>query len=202
MQNSIQEKPWATLTAGFVFCLFVSAILVSCQFVPDNKALMPGIEAAELVSQDDFTWSPDLACAPCHVREAQTAASACTNFSGAQSNCITCHDDAQKLTTAHENIRSVKPASKLERTTVETEACVSCHDIEFLAASTIDSVTLVDNNGIILNPHALPETGSHSRIGCTDCHTIHDTTDALETTPKVCQNCHHTDAYECNICHG
>ena len=203
MRGNAGRKPKALVTAGFFLCLFVAAGLIGCQSTSTDKALMPGIAAAEQVSlQEDFEWEPDLECAPCHPLEAQTAAaSACTGFSDAPSNCMICHDAVPELTTTHKGIRNAEPTMKLMHTAVENDACTSCHDTASLADRTRGSVALADSNQATINPHALPENKGHSKICCTDCHTAHQATDVLERGPEVCQNCHHADIYECDTCH-
>ena len=91
--------------------------------------------------------------------------------------------------------------AELMRTAVENDACTGCHDTADLADRTRDSIALVDSNQTTMNPHALPENKGHSKIGCTDCHTAHESTDVLERAPQACQNCHHADIYDCETCH-
>ena len=203
MRRNAGRKPEAPVMAGFVFCLLVATVLIGCQSTSADKALMPGIVAVEQVSlQEDFTWKPELECAPCQSLEAKTAAaSACTDFSDAPSNCVNCHDDAPELTTVHTGIRNAKPTAELMHTAVENDACTGCHDKADLADRTRDSIALVDSNQTTMNPHALPENKGHSKIGCTDCHSAHESTDVLERAPQACQNCHHADIYDCETCH-
>ena len=203
MQGSLRGKPKASLMLGFAFCLLALVMLVSCQSVPDDKALMPGIESVEKISSpEDFTWSTDLECAPCHSPEAQTAAaSACTGFSDARSSCLTCHNATEELTVAHQDILGVKPDSETKHAMVESDACMSCHSISSLVEKTIGSTALIDKNNTTINPHALLKTKGHDKIDCIACHTMHETVNALEATPKICQNCHHTDTYDCDSCH-
>lgn len=203
MRGNAERKPKAPAAAGFLFCLLAAAALFGCQSASADKALMPGIASAEQVSlQDDFAWKPDLACAPCHSPEARTAAaSACTGFSDAPSNCMACHDDASELTIVHKGIRSAEPATELLHTAVENDACTGCHDEASLADRTSGSVSLVDNNQATMNPHALPENKGHAKIICTDCHTAHEGPDVLERAPALCQTCHHADIYDCKTCH-
>ncbi|WP_139652381.1 cytochrome c3 family protein [Raoultibacter phocaeensis] len=203
MRGDAKGKPKILVAAGFASCLLVAAGLLGCQPPSPGETLMPGISAAEdISSQEEFTWSQDLECAPCHTPEAQSAAdSACTSFSSARSRCLTCHDDAQKLTEAHEDMRNAKPPAKAERTIVESEACMSCHDTGSLAEKTIDSTALTDSYRATINPHALPENESHSKIDCTACHTMHGSANASEMAPEACQSCHHADIYDCERCH-
>ena len=203
MREYAGRKPQTPVLAGFLFCLLVGAELIGCQSSSTDKALMPGIAAAEQVSpQDDFIWKPDVACAPCHSFEARTAAaSACSGFSDTPSSCMTCHDVAPELTTIHASIQNATPPTELTQTAVENDVCMSCHDKASLADKTRDSIALVDSNQATMNPHALPGNTGHAKIRCTDCHTTHEATDVLERAAIVCQNCHHTDLYECGTCH-
>lgn len=203
MQEEAGRKPRAPAMAGCLLCLLVAAALTGCQSASADKALMPGIAAAEQVSlQDDFAWEPDLACAPCHSLEARTAAaSACTDFSDAPSRCMACHDAAAELASAHAGIRSATPAVELASTAVEESACTNCHDEASLPDRTSGSVALVDSDQATMNPHALPENKGHAKIGCTDCHTAHEGSDVLERASAVCETCHHADIYDCESCH-
>ena len=89
-------------------CLCFAAGLASCQSPPAAPTLMPGIAEAEQVSlQEEWVWSPEQECAPCHSQEAQTAAaSVCTGLSGAPARCLGCHVAEQELEAAHEGIRN------------------------------------------------------------------------------------------------
>lgn len=202
MPRSTRRTSMMLLATGFIFCLFAAA-LVGCQFASNNRALMPGIAAAEQVSPQDWKWSPDQECAPCHSVEAHAVAmSPCTDYSDSSSSCLTCHNVEQKLVVAHEDILNTKPTPDLQRVSVKKEVCTRCHDVASLSAKTADSVALRDSNGVTINPHALLRTKGHSVIDCASCHTMHKTSsDTLEISPEMCQDCHHADSFECESCH-
>ena len=85
---------------------------------------------------------------------------------------------------------------------VGKEACARCHDAASLTARTADSRALVDGNNVTINPHALLETAGHTQIDCTACHTMHETSDVVEASPKSCRSCHHADSFACDACHS
>lgn len=70
-----------------------------------------------------------------------------------------------------------------------------------LAALTADSEALVDAEGTVVNPHALPEGSSHEAITCTDCHKVHAEADPAKAALGKCRSCHHEDVFECYTCH-
>ncbi len=72
---------------------------------------------------------------------------------------------------------------------------------EALAALTADSEALVDAEGTVVNPHALPEGAGHEAISCTDCHKVHTEADPVKTATAKCRSCHHEDVFECYTCH-
>lgn len=72
---------------------------------------------------------------------------------------------------------------------------------EVLAALTADSEALVDAEGTVVNPHALPEGAGHEAISCTDCHKVHTEADPVKTATAKCRSCHHEDVFECYTCH-
>ena len=192
------------LCLAFAVGLCFAAGLAGCQSPPAAPTLMPGIAEAEQVSlQDEWVWDPEQECAPCHSLEAQTAAaSACTGFSSAPSRCLGCHDACQALAAAHEDIRSAWQAPEPTGPEIGKEACARCHDAASLAARTVGSRALVDGNNVTINPHALLETAGPTQIDCTACHTMHETSDVVEASPKSCRSCHHADSFACDACHS
>ena len=179
MRRRGKQRPRALAGATCaLLCLCFAAGLASCQSPPAAPTLMPGIAEAEQVSlQDEWVWDPEQECAPCHSLEAQTAA-------------------------AHEDIRSAWQAPEPTRPEIGKEACARCHDAASLAARTAGSRALVDGNNVTINPHALLETAGHTQIDCTACHTMHETSDVVEASPKSCRSCHHADSFACDACHS
>ena len=205
MRRRGKQRPRALAGATCaLLCLCFAAGLASCQSPPAAPTLMPGIAEAEQVSlQDEWVWDPEQECAPCHSLEAQTAAaSACTGFSSAPSRCLGCHDACQALAAAHEDIRSAWQAPEPTGPEIGKEACARSHDAASLTARTADSRALVDGNNVTINPHALLETAGHTQIDCTACHTMHETSDVVEASPKSCRSCHHADSFACDACHS
>lgn len=204
MRRRGKQRPRALAGATCALFLCFAAGLASCQSPPAAPTLMPGIAEAEQVSlQDEWVWDPEQECAPCHSLEAQTAAaSACTGFSSAPSRCLGCHDACQALAAAHEDIRSAWQAPEPTGPEIGKEACARCHDAASLAARTAGSRALVDGNNVTINPHALLETAGHTQIDCTACHTMHETSDVVEASPKSCRSCHHADSFACDACHS
>ena len=210
MRRRGKQRPRALAGATCALCLAFAvglcfaAGLAGCQSPPAAPTLMPGIAEAEQMSlQEEWVWSPEQECAPCHSQEAQTAAaSVCTGLSGAPARCLGCHVAEQELEAAHEGIRNSWQSPKPAGPEVGKEACARCHDAASLTARTADSRALVDGNNVTINPHALLETAGHTQIDCTACHTMHETSDVVEASPKSCRSCHHADSFACDACHS
>lgn len=116
--------------------------------------------------------------------------------------CASCHSDA-KLPDLHENATAdSKMPKKLKKTDVSEELCLGCHgSSEELAGLTEGCTLLTDDNGTVVNPHALPDVPDHDPIECTDCHAVHNGKTVEETAPAKCLSCHHENVYECGTCH-
>ena len=100
--------------------------------------------------------------------------------------CASCHPDNAALASAHEGaLPSSTMPKRLTKTKVDDTLCLACHDQEEL----------------VENPHALPETENHTAIACSDCHKMHSPETAAETAKAKCLSCHHEDVFECNTCH-
>lgn len=182
-------------------------------------------------AETDYVWSGELDCTECHAAqtaslvwedpaqaeadekdadkaetvEAQTsttdvyAARHATQFGLA---CITCHVDDAKLEKGHKRLNSGKEATKLKKTKVTDDVCLSCHKAEQLAEATEDCQILTDSKGTVANPHSLPDsTSSHAEIACVQCHSAHDGARTAENATAVCASCHHSGVYECGTCH-
>lgn len=116
--------------------------------------------------------------------------------------CLDCHEDNDKLAAAHKNASADKQATKLKKTTVSSDLCLGCHDLESLAEQTADCTVLTDSNGTVINPHDMPEGSEHDKVTCTSCHKVHDQEETLDRNANVtCNNCHHAGVYECGTCH-
>lgn len=153
-------------------------------------------------------WSMDVDCTACHTVMDPNGDGAGTLSAAHVANdvtCTTCHTDVAGLTKAHENATAdSKMPTRLKTTTVDTQAvCLSCHNQADLAAATANSKVLTDVNGLTINPHDLPTTGTHTTdITCTDCHIVHaQTTDIGKNAMAECVSCHHKQVFECGTCH-
>ncbi|MBR2834982.1 MAG: hypothetical protein IKE43_04640 [Coriobacteriales bacterium] len=118
--------------------------------------------------------------------------------------CISCHPDSDKLAEAHKSLNSGKEAKRLKKTSVSSEICLACHNMEDLAKATADKELLKDRNGNVVNPHALPTNDDHSGIMCSNCHKAHQTNgkSVAETAYTTCVGCHHEEVFECGTCHS
>lgn len=151
-------------------------------------------------------WSPDANCTVCHSTQNDSYTNtACTAAMHASLDCMSCHAVDDKLTAVHDGVTSDdKQPKKLKKTAVDDSMCLTCHDsYEALATKTADYKDLVDTEGTVANPHALPETEEHSERVCGDCHKMHESDqDMAQNSMQYCRSCHHEDIFECNTCHN
>ena len=119
--------------------------------------------------------------------------------------CATCHTDEAALKTAHANATpelAAKRATKLRKTTIDVDVCLSCHGLlESLAEKIAGLTLLTDFEGTTVNPHDLPVNSDHETIDCSGCHKVHEVTPAEKAAPDLCLNCHHASVYACHTCH-
>lgn len=161
----------------------------------DTTAALPGAPAADEAS----TAENDAPDAEGTTGLEGYAAEHVANFG---LTCISCHDDVDKLAEVHKSAGAGKTATRLKKTDVSSEVCLSCHDLEVLAEATAKSTVLTDDNGTVINPHDIPEGSEHGTLGCTDCHKAHDQEKTLAQSAKTaCTSCHHAGVFECNTCH-
>jgi hypothetical protein len=180
-----------------------------CAFLLLVLACSPRHELVETTTGMDFEvespeWSISSDCSSCHTAEAKSANNLQTAYAKhSDQTCIACHSDASSnLAKAHEKYMTAKRPSKLKRTEVSNDTCISCHTVEEIIAQTADVVTLVDKNGLVVNPHDVPQTTEHLKsITCANCHNVHSTVAYIEAAKKTCLGCHHADIYECGTCH-
>lgn len=117
-------------------------------------------------------------------------------------DCTTCHVDSDKLAKAHKRLNSGKEATRLKKTSVGSDVCLTCHDQESLAEATADCTILTDSEGTTVNPHDLPAVDEHTSVACVSCHEVHTSDESLAQTSKAtCGSCHHAGVYECGTCH-
>lgn len=115
--------------------------------------------------------------------------------------CTDCHQESEGLEKGHKKLNSGKEATKLKKSEVGDEVCLSCHQRDKVAEATTQSELLTDERGTSVNPHALPDTEDHAKIDCTDCHQAHGGKDAAQAAMATCTSCHHERVFECNTCH-
>ena len=140
------------------------------------------------------------------VSEDQTHLDEVSNFASMHAadfsiGCTDCHVDSEGLAKGHKKLNSGKEAKRLKKSEVESTVCTSCHQVDDLADATKDCQLLVDTNGTVVNPHALPQGEGHAEIQCTDCHQVHSGESIKESATSTCLQCHHAGVYECNTCH-
>lgn len=121
--------------------------------------------------------------------------------------CATCHANSDSLAKTHEGAtpelaQKKKAVAGPSSADIDETACFSCHgSYQELAAATAESVVLVDTDGTVANPHALPETEDHAAATCASCHVMHADEPVAESAPAYCASCHHAGVYTCNTCH-
>lgn len=118
-------------------------------------------------------------------------------------DCALCHSDEQSLAAVHEDVTEKSKTPKaLNQTEVDSQVCLTCHDsLKELAKKTEDSHALKDREGLVVNPHALPNSEEHASIACGDCHKMHTADSVSSTSTKECASCHHQGVFECGTCH-
>ena len=162
-------------------------------------------EAPDDVVLADFTWKADTDCAPCHAVEVESQSnSAYLASTHATEQCLTCHANEAALQDAHEGANPKAAArAGLKATSVPEETCLACHDKVEIAQTTSASTVLTDVNGLVINPHELPESADHEALDCNSCHQMHvSDADLSKKSQRACGNCHHADVYECYTCHS
>lgn len=198
MVHSLRRKVFGV----FVVSLFVG--LLSCCLYACGPQVSSEESSKEGASESGTTmaiqWSPEVECGVCHATEADSAKeTVCEAFLN-EDSCMVCHDEVSILSTVHEGVAvSDRAPTRLKKTAVSEQACLSCHEqgLESLAEK-----LLVDENGTSVNPHALPQVASHEEILCGDCHKMHSApSERVKNAGKLCQSCHHANVYECYTCH-
>lgn len=191
--------------ATLVFALSLAAC------APQQAATVPeaGAEAAEeepaAVQMD---WSLDSDCSMCHDGETASMADAtcpASTHEAQGATCATCHNDEAALTEAHASAEAgAATPSHLSSSDVSQEACLTCHNMDDLAAATADLDVLTDTQGTTVNPHALPDNAEHAaEATCSSCHKMHESDgDPQRDARRLCNDCHHEGVYECYTCHS
>jgi hypothetical protein len=149
----------------------------------------------------------DSDCTTCHVAESTAqdpTAPALYHEEQEGVACVTCHTAGEdELAKVHEDAAATDTMPvRLKTTEVGEEACLSCHETGELAALTQASTVLTDEEGLVVNPHELPQNGSHVNISCTDCHQQHEPrAEIAENSMATCTRCHHEEVFACGTCH-
>ena len=137
--------------------------------------------------------------------ESSTSSDSCVATQHATIACASCHPATEAYAKVHEQATPEKAdrVTKLRKTSVEPEVCLSCHGpIDQLAKATEGCTALTDNVGTIVNPHDLPAVTDHEKLTCPSCHTMHTANKpADEQALRKCIGCHHARVFECGTCH-
>lgn len=161
----------------------------------------------------EATWSSESDCASCHEKEA-TSTDGCLYGLHAGQSCVDCHTDEKGLGRAHEDYTDPKARlpKKLKNTSIDPEACETCHDLTQITETSASCEVLTDDNGTVVNPHEIMVRESHvansgSDLTCGSCHKMHEenggdpAASAAEAASEKCLGCHHQNVYECGTCH-
>lgn len=185
-------------------CIAALCGLAGC--APKNASEAPEGGAAKGDSTAQVAWSTDSDCTSCHESETTSMTDAsylCATHQQQNLQCASCHADEMTLTKVHDESKDLsKKVTKLKKTEVDADVCISCHDAATLKATTADLALLTDANGKTVNPHDLPTGEGHAALTCASCHSMHTTDAAQAVAPDKCLSCHHQNVYECRTCHS
>ncbi|MEG2477670.1 cytochrome c3 family protein [Gordonibacter sp.] len=200
------------LLAGIVLTMVLAAVLslaVGCSPKASTEAPAKSEQnSASSMDGQPVNWTMQSDCATCHTSEAASPQdAACVQAVAHEAEgvtCAQCHTDESTLSTSHTSVKfGDKPATKPTVVTVDEQTCVSCHgSMQDMAAKTVDSKALTDDNGVTVNPHERPAGQAHedNPATCTDCHNNHSK--AVEKDAmKYCAQCHHRGTFQCGTCH-
>lgn len=189
-----------TIIVAFALAAIVG-IMAGC--APKTASPMPASGESSEEPTVEVAFSMDGNCETCHVGEAEsTSDGSCLASMHADADCTACHADAAQMEKAHEKATVEKAEeARMAKTSITSEDCVSCHDVDEIKAATVEATVLTDENGTTVNPHDLPSTHLDDYITCVDCHSMHESADTGENAVAMCKGCHHKDVYECNTCH-
>lgn len=156
-------------------------------------------------TQGSFAWNVDMECGACHKSEVASRTDVRCQLSQEHAGlaCVECHVDIKALEAAHGQVSdgATCELSSLRATSMDDSTCLSCHTSDHTPDTTADFAGCVDRNGLVVNPHDLPETEYHATITCALCHGQHNGKLASEAAPQLCVGCHHENVYECYTCH-
>jgi hypothetical protein len=200
------KRKYLKLWISIAFIVLLIAAVVGCAPRQANTE-ESGSAADGVAATITAEWTIDSDCKSCHVVEAQSATDVSYTYSVHAtdvSNCTSCHtDDDGSLASGHKSYATAKQPTKLKKTTVTNDTCLSCHTQEELAQATAGFTELADSNNNTVNPHELPDTESHQKnVNCSNCHKMHVAdNNTIDTAKKACQSCHHAGVFECGTCH-
>lgn len=163
---------------------------------------------ASAMDGQPVNWTMESDCSMCHTTEAESETDAAcpqgTAHKAENVTCVQCHTEESTLSTEHADVKfGDKVATKATVVTVDPATCESCHGtLADMAAKTVDSTALTDDNGTTVNPHERPAGEKHDEnpATCTDCHNNHSK-NLEKDAQKYCAQCHHRGVYECGTCH-
>ncbi|MDR2586738.1 MAG: cytochrome c3 family protein, partial [Coriobacteriales bacterium] len=193
MKPHSQKRFKLVLWLVAVGAVLASLIIAGCAPRQTNED-SPQDETDSLIVVE---WSMDSDCATCHTAESTAqdpTAPALYHEEQEGVACVTCHTaDESELATVHEGVVATGTMpTRLKKTKVTDEACLSCHDTAELVTVTQASTVLTDDEGLVVNPHDLPENSSHVNLTCTNCHKQHQPkAEIAKNAMATCTNCHH-----------
>jgi hypothetical protein len=194
--------------AFLVPLLLVLSLIALAACAPNTNSTKTGTTGEQQESTDatqpvGITYSADTDCTACHTPETESYEA--TAFLASQhkgSDCLSCHDDLATLTGVHDSVHvGDKTASRLKKTSVSDELCLSCHPGDDRITATAGLTVLTDKEGTVVNPHDLADNKDHQGIACADCHKMHKEEPIATTAKGVCIGCHHQDVFTCYTCH-
>lgn len=192
----------AVVAAGLLGLALGAAPLVAAEQTETAAAAAQDETVGHEKVERDATWAKGLDCAECHAKEDSPKTETFSKTHAATAaDCALCHDDA-RLASVHEKVeKGDKVPKRLKKTGVANEVCLQCHQEESLTAATEDCAVLTDANGLVVNPHQLPENDDHAQTTCVDCHKAHKADELDRLAADYCVGCHHENIYECDTCH-
>lgn len=188
-----------------VIAILVVLVVCMAACAPKTKSPESDNPQNEKSMEVDFTWSGEADCATCHKKEeASLTDMTCLMAQHSDVSCASCHTDQDALSKVHNKSTPEKAArAVLKATSIQVESCESCHAPSDIAAATAGATVLTDKNGVVSNPHALPESADHESVSCMNCHQMHVSETNLEKkAQRACASCHHAEVYECYTCHN
>lgn len=209
-QDGIKAQKRKTPAKKLLLALAVVGLVAVCAACTPRQATedtSSGAASGETEASPavQITWSPTTDCATCHTTEAasQDAILCTASDGGEESPCLVCHIDEAGLSTVHSEVTTEdRVPTRLKKTEVADETCLSCHyeTREALIAATADIAPVTDDNGLAINPHN-PGTEGHDAVSCATCHNSHESSDIPTLANDTCRSCHHQGVFECYTCH-